>query len=385
MGERINIGIIGYKFMGKAHSNAYRQAAVFYELPTVPVLKAICGRTMEGVSRAAKQYGWESCETSWKGLVARDDIDVVDISTPNSLHAEIAIEAAGRGKHVFCEKPMAVSLSEAVKMAKAVKKAGVLHMVGLNYRRFPALTFAKKLIEQGRIGTVYHFRAQYLQDWLVDPEFPLVWRLDRNVAGTGAIGDLGAHIIDMALYLVGDIAAVTADTETFVKNRPLEERTSPEGKGSVERGQVTVDDAFAAIARFKNGALGVFEASRFAAGRKNWGVFEINGSTGSMRFSLEKPNELEYLSAADSDEQGFKTILVTNSTHPFMSAWWPPGHMLGWEHSHIIQVYHLLDSIGKGVMPEPNFFDGVKNQAVLEAIALSSKDGRWHEVEQITV
>lgn len=380
MGSVLNIGMIGYKFMGKAHSNAYRQAGFFYDLPVKPVRKAICGRHEDGVRKARERYGWESYETSWKDIIVREDIDIVDISTPNSSHAEIAIEAAGHGKHVFCEKPMAVTLNEAIEMAGAVKKAGVLHMVGFNYRKFPAMAFAKKLIEQGRIGTVYHFRAQYLQDWLVDPQFPLVWRLDREIAGTGAIGDLGAHIIDMAQYLVGDIVAVTAAVSTFIKERPLPEEYKRSRGG---RGTVTVDDTFACIARFKNGAFGVFEASRFAAGRKNWGCFEINGSKGSMRFSLEKPNELEYLSAFDGEEQGFKTILVTNSEHPFMAGWWPPGHMLGWEHSHVIQVCHLLDSIGRGVLPEPNFFDGVKNQAVLEAVGLSSDDGKWHEVEQV--
>jgi predicted dehydrogenase len=384
MAKTINVGMVGYKFMGKAHSNAYRQVSEFYDPPLVPVMKAICGRDEKGVKEARDKYGWETYETSWKDLIQRDDIALVDINTPNSSHAEIAIAAAEKGKHVFLEKPMAMNLKEAKAMAQAVKRAGVKHMIGFNYRKLPALTFAKKLIEKGKIGKVYHFRAMYLQDWIVDPDFALVWRLDKTVAGTGAIGDLGAHIIDMAQFLIGDIASVSAATETFIKERALPaESGGLSARGGKERGKVTVDDAFVALARFRNGALGTFECTRFAIGHKNWGFFEINGSKGSMRFDLERLNELEYLSAEEDDEQGFKTILVTNPTHPFMSVWWPPGHMLGWEHSHIIQVYHLLDSIGKNRMPEPSFFDGVKNQAVLEAIEKSSKDRKWHEVEEI--
>ncbi|UCB47264.1 MAG: Gfo/Idh/MocA family oxidoreductase [Spirochaetota bacterium] len=384
MAKTINVGMVGYKFMGKAHSNAWRQVAVFYDPPFVPVLKAICGRNEKGVKEAKEKYGWESYETSWKDLIKRDDIDIVDINTPNSSHAEIAIAAAEAGKHVFLEKPMAMNLKEAKAMAQAVKRAGVKHMVGFNYRKFPALAYAKELIERGKIGRVYHFRSMYLQDWIVDPDFALVWRLDKTTAGTGAIGDLGAHIIDMAQFLIGDISSITATTETFIRERAIpEESGGLSAKGGTKRGKVTVDDAFVALARFKNGALGTFECTRFAIGHKNWGFFEINGSKGSMRFNLERSNELEYLSADEGDEQGFKTILVTNSTHPFMSAWWPPGHMLGWEHSHTIQVYHLLDSIGKDRLPEPSFFDGAKNQAVLEAIEKSSQDGKWHDIEEV--
>ena len=380
----INIGMIGYKFMGKAHSNAFRQVSVFFDSPLTPVLKAICGRDEEGVKEAAKKYGWESYETSWKKLVKRDDIDLVDINTPNSSHAEIAIAAAENGKHILLEKPMAMNLNEAKEIVKAVKKSGVKHMISFNYRKFPALTFAKKMIEEGKIGRVYHFRAVYLQDWIVDPEFPLVWRLDRTVAGSGAIGDLCAHIIDMAQYLIGDISSVSATAETFIKERHL-----PVASGGLsaspgkEKGKVTVDDAVIVLARFENGALGTFEATRFATGHKNGAVFEINGSEGSMRFNIERMNELEYLSAGEGDEQGFKTILTTDATHPYMAAWWPPGHMIGWEHSHVNQVYHLLESIAKNKSPEPNLFDGLKNQAVLEAMTQSTEDGKWHDVEKV--
>jgi predicted dehydrogenase len=386
MPKNIGVGMIGYKFMGKAHSNAFRQVPVFFKSPLTPVLKAICGRDEEGVKAAAETYGWESYETSWERLLEREDIELVDISTPNDSHAEIAIAAAKKGKHIFLEKPMAMNLKEAKAVVKAVKKANVKHMISFNYRKFPALTFAKKLIDEGKIGRVYHFRAVYLQDWILDPAFPLVWRLDKKIAGSGALGDLCAHIIDMAQYLVGDIDSVSAATETFIKERPL-----PAAEGGLsatagkQKGKVTVDDAVISLARFTNGAIGTFEATRFAMGHKNGGAFEINGSKGSMRFNLERMNELEYLSSKDGDEEGFKRMLVTNPTHPYMSGWWPPGHMIGWEHSHINQVYHLLDCIANDRMPEPNLYDGLKNQAVLDAMSLSAEDGKWHRVEKTKI
>jgi predicted dehydrogenase len=386
MPKKIGVGMIGYKFMGKAHSNAFRQVPVFFKSPLTPVLKAICGRDEAGVKAAAETYGWESYETSWERLLEREDIELVDISTPNNSHAEIAIAAAKKGKHIFLEKPMAMNLEEAKAVAEAVKKAKVKHMISFNYRKFPSLTFAKKMIDEGKIGRVYHFRAVYLQDWIMDSGFPLVWRLDKKIAGSGALGDLCAHIIDMAQYLVGDIDSVSAATETFIKERPL-----PAAEGGLsatageQKGQVTVDDAVISLARFTNGAIGTFEATRFAMGHKNGGAFEINGSKGSMRFNLERMNELEYLSSNEGDEEGFKRILVTNSTHPYMSGWWPPGHMIGWEHSHINQVYHLLDCIANDRMPEPNLYDGLKNQAVLDAISLSAGDGKWHSVEKVQI
>lgn len=386
MPKNIGVGMIGYKFMGKAHSNAFRQVPFFFKSPLTPVLKAICGRDEEGVKEAAETYGWESYETSWERLLEREDIELVDISTPNVSHAEIAIAAAEKGKHIFLEKPMAMNLEEAKAVAEAVKRAGVKHMISFNYRKFPALTFAKKMIDEGKIGRVYHFRAVYLQDWILDPEFPLIWRLDKKIAGSGALGDLCAHIIDMAQYLVGDIDSVSATTETFIKERPL-----PAAEGGLsatageQKGEVTVDDAVISLARFTNGAIGTFEATRFAMGHKNGGAFEINGSKGSMRFNLERMNELEYLSSDDGDEEGFKTILVTNPTHPYMSAWWPPGHTIGWEHSHTNQVYHLLDCIANDKMPEPNLYDGLKNQAVLEAMSLSAEDSQWHGVEKTEI
>ena len=382
----IAVGLVGYKFMGKAHSNAYRQVAAFSDRRIMPVMKVICGRDEAGVSQAARAYGWEDYETSWKKMIERKDIDLVDISTPTDSHAEIAIAAAEKGKHILLEKPMAMNLEEARSIVKAVNRSGVKHMIGFNYRKFPALAFAKQMIEKGRLGRIFHFRAVYLQDWIVDPQFPLVWRLQEKIAGSGALGDLCAHIIDMSMYLLGDIESVSATAETFIKERPLP--SSSQGlaaTASRQMGKVTVDDAVIAMARFGNGALGTFEATRFAIGHKNGGAFEINGSKGSMRFNLERMNELEHLSADEGDEQGFKTILVTNPTHPYMAGWWPPGHMLGWEHSHTHQIYHLMDCIGNDRMPEPSLFDGLKNQAVLEAMSQSIRDGQWHPVEKTTL
>jgi predicted dehydrogenase len=374
--------------MGKAHSDAYIKAPVFFpEISAKPVMQAICGRNEQKVKAAATQYGWRSCETDWRRLLARDDIDLVDVSTPNNSHAEISIAAARAGKHVFCEKPLAMTLSQAKEMRDACNEAKVKHMVAFNYRRVPAVAFARQLIEQGKLGTLYHMRAVYLQDWILDPDFPLVWRLDANTAGSGALGDLGAHILDLAHFLVGEIAAVSATTATFIKERKeLADVTAGLGAAAgAGRGSVTVDDAFVAIAQFKNGALGTFEATRFANGRKNYNCFEINGSKGSIVFNLERMNELQYLSSDDdAGVQGFRDILITNGgKHPYVGHWWPGGHIIGWEHSHIHQVADLCDAIGKGQMPSPSFDDGCKNQAVLEAVTRSSSSRHWEEVAKV--
>ena len=385
--QQLNVGMVGYAFMGKAHSDGYVKAPIFFpDLSATPVIKALCGRNEEALSNAAQQYGWETTTNSWEELVQRDDIDLIDISTPNNTHAPIALAAARNGKHVFCEKPMAMSLAEAKEMLAAVTEHNVRHMVAFNYRRVPAVALAKQLINQGKIGEIYHMRAVYLQDWITDPSFPVVWRLDSKVAGTGAIGDLGAHIIDLAYYLVGGIEAISATTQTFIKQRKnLEETTGGLGAASgTDDVDVTVDDAFIALAKFKNGALGTFESTRFATGRKNYNCFEINGSKGSLTFNLERINELQYLSRNDdSFEEGFKTILVTQPEHPYVGAWWPPGHVLGWEHTHIHQIADLCDAIGNSTDPCPGFREGAENQAVLEAIEKSSKTLHWEEVEAI--
>jgi predicted dehydrogenase len=374
--RNFNVALIGYQFMGKAHSNAYRQMPHFFKSDTLPVMKVICGRDEAKVKAAREQLGWEEWSTSWEEVVKRDDIDLVDVSTPGDTHMPIAVAAAKAGKVVFCEKPLANNLSEAKKMLAAVQKSGVLHMICHNYRKAPAVTLAKKLIEEGTLGDLYHFRGTYLQDWIVDPKFPLVWRLDRTKAGSGALGDLASHVTDLARFLMGEIQEVSATLETFIKERPLE--NNPKKKG-----EVTVDDASLAIVRFENGAVGTIEATRFAPGRKNYNRFEINGSKGSLAFNLERMNELElYLRDDPQYIQGFRTIVVTEGggVHPYVGAWWPPGHIIGYEHTFVHAVYDLMQAISKNQMPSPNFEDGVKNQAVLDAMERSSNARKWVKV-----
>lgn len=374
MAGTINVALIGYAFMGKAHSNAYRQVTPFMSPRLTPRMKVLCGRTQSRVEEAARHYGWEEAATDWREVIARQDIDLVDVATPGDLHAEIAIEAARHGKAVLCEKPLANSVAEAQAMVDAVDAAGVVHMICHNYRRIPAVMLAKELIEAGRIGTIRHFRGTYLQDWIADPEFPLVWRLDKTQAGSGALGDIGAHVVDLARYLVGEITEVSGHLETFVKERPL-----PDGKAG--RGAVTVDDAAMALARFENGAIGTLEGTRMAPGRKNSNRFEINGSVGTIAFDLERMNELEvYLEAEDVAVRGFHRVLATEPEHPFVKPWWPPGHILGYEHTFVHTIYDLLEAIADQRLPSPNFHDGLRNQQVLAAIESSSTTRRWETV-----
>ncbi len=380
--KEIRIGLIGYKFMGKAHSNAYRQVSRFFEPAAIPVMKAICGRNEKGVKDAAEKFGWETYETDYKKLIRRDDIDLIDITTPNNSHYEMVVTAAREGKNIFCEKPLSMNLREAREMLKAVEKAVVKHMIGFNYRRAPAIGLAKRLIEEGRIGKIYHFRSTYLQDWIVDPEFPLNWRFQKEIAGSGALGDLLAHHIDLSRYLVGELEEVSGMDKTFIKERPVSlEADGLTGKAGKEKGKVTVDDATLFLTKFKNGALGSFEATRVAPGRKNYNRFEINGSEGSIIFNFERMNELEFFSREDlSYAQGFRTILVTESEHPYISAWWPPGHTIGYEHTFIHQAYDLMNDLAEDKMPSPNFLDGVKCQEVLEAVSKSIKEKRWVKI-----
>jgi predicted dehydrogenase len=376
MTPTINIGLVGYGFMGKAHSNAYRQAEPFFEPALKPVMKAICGRDEAAVKEAAENLGWEEYETSWEKLIARPDLEIIDISSPGDTHREIAVAAAEAGKHILCEKPLANTLAEAEEMLAAVEKAGVKHLVNFNYRWVPAVRLAKRLIDEGALGQVRHWRATYLQDWLVDPEFPLEWRLRRERAGSGALGDIAAHIVDLAHFLVGEISEVVGMTETFVKERPL-----PDARG--KRGAVTVDDAAAFLARFENGVFGTFEATRFATGRRNYQHFEVNGSRGSLAFNFERMNELEFFSLDDPDyAQGFRTILVTEDVHDYVSAWWPPGHGLGYEHTFVHAVVDFLNAIGRDEMPQPSFVDGVRCQTVLEAVSSSMETRRWVAVKK---
>ena len=382
MSKTINVGLVGYKFMGKAHSNAYINAPVFFKLAARPVMKAICGRDEKGVREAAQTYGWQSYETSWKKLVKRRDVDLIDISSPTNSHRDIAVAAAKEGKHILCEKPMAMNLDEAKEMLKAAEDSGVKHMMGFNYRKLPAIVLARNLIKEGRLGKIYHFRAVYFQDWIIDPDFPLVWRLKKEIAGLGALGNMGAHIVDLARFLVGEFDTVMCTTETFIKERPepvaVTGLTAKKGEG---RGEVTVDDAAIFMARFKNGALGAFETTRFAAGRRNYECIEVNGEKGSISFNLERLNELKVFCGEDEQStQGFKTILVTESSHPYIKAWWPPGHIIGWEHAMIHEIYDLVDSIANDRMPTPNFVDGVKCQEVLQALGKSAEQNKWINV-----
>lgn len=387
MKDTVNVGLVGYKFMGKAHSNAFQRLGMFFN-PSVKVnMKAICGRDEGWVKESAQKFGWEGYETSWEKLIERDDIDIVDITAPSDAHKNIAIKAAEAGKHIFCEKPLAINLKDAREMLEAAEKNKVKHQIGFNYRFAPAVRLAKKLIDEGKLGTIYHFRGLYLQDWIIDPDFPLVWRLDKKVAGSGSHGDLGAHLIDVARYLVGDFDRVIGMSKTFIKKRPIVEKmTGLSGKAQKDSpmGEVTVDDATLFLTEFKNGALGSFEATRFACGHKNAMSFEINGSKGSIKFEFERMNELEYFSSEDeAGTQGFRLIQATESIHPYMEAWWPAGHVIGYEHTFVHELYEFVEAIAKDKPPAPDFSDGVKCSQVLEAVDLSIDRGQWVAVDSI--
>ena len=376
MTRSLNVALIGYAFMGRAHSNAYRQVTPFFSPRLTPRLKVVCGRSQPAVARAAKTLGWQEAATDWREVVNRRDIDLVDVCTPGDSHAEIAIAAAKAGKIVFCEKPLANTVRDAERMLAAVEKHRVTHMVCHNYRRAPAVMFAQHLIASGKLGEIRHFRGTYLQDWINDPAFPLVWRLRKPLAGSGALGDIGAHVVDLARFLVGEIAEVSGDLRTFIKTRPLPGQPK-------RRGRVTVDDAAAAVVRFANGAMGTIEATRLAPGRKNHNRFEINGSLGSLAFDLERMNELDlHLESGPRAERGFKRILVTESDHPFVKAWWPPGHIIGYEHTFVHTVYDLLEAAADGKVPRPSFVDGVQNQRVLDGIERSARVRRWVAISQ---
>jgi predicted dehydrogenase len=379
----VRVGLIGYKFMGKAHSHAYRDVGMFFDVPN-PVMQVICGRDEAGVRAAAAKFGWNSHQTDWRAVVGSSDVDLVDISTPNNMHAEIAIAAARAGKHILCEKPLAMSLTEAREMYQAVRQAGVTAMICHNYRFAPAVQYARQLVSQGVLGQIYHWRAQYLQDWIMDPEFPAVWRLRKEVTGSGTHGDIQAHIIDLARFIVGEIDEVVGMLHTFITERPADR--SGEGawgaKGGGERVKVDVDDASAFLCRFRNGALGVFEATRFAAGRRNRNTFEINGSKGSLVWDLENMNNLWlYLADDPAGQQGFRLISCTESVHPYAGHWWPPAHIIGYEHTFVHLVYECLRGIEGVTSPIPNFEDGVRNQAVLEAVERSHASRTWVKVD----
>ena len=375
MTHTINVALIGQRFMGRAHANAYRQVRAFFDPALVPRLRLACGRNAETLTDFAHRFGWEEHTTDWHNAVTRDDIDLVDICVSNDLHAEIAIQAAQAGKAVFCEKPLGRDLAEARRMLAAVEEAKVPHMICFNYRFFPAIRLAKELIADGAIGEVRQFHALYLQDWLADPKAPFTWRMDKDRAGSGTLGDTAVHITDLARFLVGEIEEAVGDLPTFVHERPL-----PDGSGT---GRVTVDDAAMFLARFRNGASGVFETTRMATGRKNFMHIEVNGTRGSIYWNPEDLNVLWFYSLDDPKEiRGFRRILATEPNHPYASAWWPPGHILGYEHSFVHAVYELITAIAEGRNPEPNFYDGVRAQAVLEAVSRSVETRAWVQAEE---
>lgn len=381
----IRVALLGTQFMGRAHSHAYRTVSAFFPVEP-PEMTVLCGADAARTRAAARRLGWKESATDWKEVVTRDDVDLVDIATPGDLHAPMALAALAAGKHVICEKPLANTVAEAKAMRDAASRARVVHLCAFNYRRVPAIAHAQRMIAGGALGRIHHFRAQYLQDWILDPSFPLVWRLRRERAGSGPHGDLNAHITDLARFLVGEIVEVCGAMETFVKQRPL-----PAGEGELggarkrsaakAMGAVTVEDAALFLARFEAGALGSFEATRFAAGRKNHLTFEVNGEHGSLSFDLERLNELQYYSTRDREtERGFRTIFATESGFPYAGAWWPAGHMIGWEHTFTHEVFDVLTAIEKGTRVKPDFDDGYRCQRVLDAAARSASTRRWTSV-----
>lgn len=386
MKPQLRIGMVGYKFMGKAHSHAYRSVARFLDVPFDPVMQVLCGRDEAAVAQAAARFGWQEYETDWRRLVSRDDIDVIDIGTPNNAHYEIALAAARAGKHILCEKPLAMTVAQAREMLAAVREAGVTHMLCHNYRFVPAVQLAKRLIDEGRLGHIYHFRGVYLQDWIMDPDFPLVWRLQGDVSGSGSLGDLGAHTLDLARYLVGEFSEVVGMQETFIKDRPVGGKMDgglSATAGGGPREPVTVDDATAFLARFENGALGTFEATRFAGGNRNGNRWEINGSKGSLRWDMEEMNWLDvYFHDDPTGLQGWRRISCTEGSHPYGAAWWPPGHIIGYEHTFIHVTYELLHAIAGKRSASPNFEDGLRNQQVMAAVERSAANRSWVPVEQ---
>jgi predicted dehydrogenase len=378
--KTLNIGIIGYKFMGKAHSNGWVQAPRFFDLPLKVNLRVACGRNETALRKFADNWGWEEIETDWKRVVARPDIDVIDISLPQHLHYEVALEAAKHGKHIFCEKPMCFTAEQAAAMLAVAEESGIVHYLNHNYRRTPAIQLARQFIDQDKIGTIFHWRCAYQQDWIVDPDFPLTWHLQKETAHAGPQWDLNSHSVDLARFLVGEIQTVSCLTGNFITHRPLAgEGAATFSSGTVnsqEMGEVTVEDAALMLVQFEHGAIGSFEATRFATGRKNHLAFEIYGSKGSIRFDLERMNELEYYSLEDNGEsQGFRTIMVTEHSHPYISHWWPPGHIIGYEHEFVHAVADFVSAIHTGDNIEPNFEDGLKGIRVLEAGLQSAATG----------
>lgn len=376
--KKLNVGLIGYGFMGRAHSNAYCKVNHFFDLQTRPVLRAACARDADKLAAFASRWGWETTENDWRTLVQRSDLDVIDICSPNNTHREIVLAAAHAGKMILCEKPLAMDAREGAEMAAAVEDVGVANMVWFNYRRVPAIALAKQLIEEGRVGRPFHYRAKYLQDWTIDPNLPqggaTLWRLESDVAGSGVTGDLLSHSIDTAMWLNGPIESVSAATTTFIKERALQE--DPE-----RRKPVTIDDACLFLARFANGSLGSFESTRYARGRKNQNTFEINGEDGSLFFDLENAHQLQYYeNRSEGHIKGWSTIFVTDSNHPYMGNWWHPGCVIGYEHTFINALADFLSGLETGVPAQPDIAAAQVTQKVCDAVLKSAQTGAWETI-----
>jgi len=384
--KNLNVGIVGYKFMGKAHSNAWMKAPLFFDLPAQPVRKVACGRSEGPLREFAEHWGWEQIETDWKKLVERKDVDIIDICTPQNMHHDIAMGAIANGKHVFSEKPMAMSYKQAREMYEAAEKAGVKHYLNHNYRRCPAVMLAKQLIDEGRIGRIYHFLGEYLQSWIMDPDFPLTWHLRKETAAYGPHIDLGSHTIDMARFLVGEITSITGMTRQFISERPLPDDAAGTfqagGAAGGARGKVGVEDGAMMTVGFENGAIGCINTTRFAGGRFNYLHFEIYGSKGSLAWDFERMNELRYFSMEDPEHaRGFSTIMATDPVHPYVSAWWPPGHIIGYEHQFVHAAADFVKAIVEDKEAWPSFYDGMKCMQVIEAGIESAEKGKRIELK----
>lgn len=375
--KELRIGMIGYGFMGKTHTNAYVQAPHFFQSEYKPVLKALCARNAEKAKSFADNWGYESIETDWRKLLQRDDIDAVDICTPNNIHKEIAIEAAKAGKMILCEKPLAMNVAEGEEMVEAVEKAGVPNMVWYNYRRIPAVTLAKQIIDSGKLGRIFHYRANFLQDWTINADVPqggaATWRLDAEAAGSGVTGDLLAHCIDSAIWLNGSITELSAITETFVKERTH----AVTGK----KEPVNIDDACSFFCRFQNGSLGLFESTRYARGHKALYTLEINGENGSLKWDLHDLHRLQYFDYRDEGiVRGWRSVHVSDGDQPYMGNWWVPGLQIGYEHSFIHQVADFLKSLETGTPAHPSFRDALETQKVCDAVIESAKKRQWETI-----
>lgn len=380
MAKTFRVGLIGYQFMGRAHSNAWRQAPKFFDLKANIEMHTLCGRNAAGVQAARAKLGWQFAATDWREVVESPLIDIVDIATPNFAHKDIAIAAAKNGKHILCEKPLGLDLKECEAMFAAVKKSKTVHMVCHNYRRIPAIALAKRMMTEGALGRIYHFRARYAQERLADPEFPLNWRMQKETSGSGVHSDINSHIIDLARYLVGEFTQVCGVVHTFVLERP---RADMLAKGKRQLGKVTAPDSAAFIGWMEGGVMANLEATKYALGRRNQITIEINGSKGSLYFDFENMNNLQYYNGDDpKDRQGFRDILVTqrDGVQPYVGNWWPPGHGIGYEHTFVHTVADFVNACADGKSVQPTFEDGLKNQRVLTAVEESSRRGKWVKV-----